>query len=138
MPFDNLLVERESRIAVLTVQRPTRLNALDASTLDELRQAALDLQHDNSIRCVIVTGAGEKAFVAGADINEIAGDTPKPRGCARSAASTCSISSSISASRSSPPSMDSHLAADASSPWRVLFGSRPTRRASGSPRSTSA
>ena len=57
MPFDNLLVQRESRIAVLTVQRPTRLNALDASTLDELRQAALDLQHDNSIRCVIVTGA---------------------------------------------------------------------------------
>ena len=77
MPFDNLLVQRESAIAVLTVQRPTRLNALDASTLDELRQAALDLQHDNSIRCVIVTGAGEKAFVAGADINEIAADTPE-------------------------------------------------------------
>src|SRR5436190_2375419 len=77
MPFDNLLVERESRIAVLTVQRPARLNALNASTLDELRQAALDLQHDNSIRCVIITGAGEKAFVAGADINEIARDTPE-------------------------------------------------------------
>jgi len=77
MPFDNLLVQRESRIAVLTVQRPTRLNALDASTLEELRQAALDLQHDNSIRCVIVTGAGEKAFVAGADVNEIAGDLPE-------------------------------------------------------------
>jgi len=75
MPFDNLLVQRETRIAVLTVQRPTRLNALDASTLDELRQAALDLQQDDSIRCVIVTGAGEKAFVAGADLNEIAGDT---------------------------------------------------------------
>ena len=41
MPFDNLLVQRESRIAVLTVLRPTRLNALDASTLGELRQAAL-------------------------------------------------------------------------------------------------
>ena len=64
MPFDNLLVQRESRIAVLTVQRPTRLNALDASTLDELRQAVLDLQHDDSIRCVIVTGAGEKALRA--------------------------------------------------------------------------
>ena len=85
MPFDNLLVEREPAIAVLTVQRPTRLNALDASTLDELRQAALDLQHDDSIRCVIVTGAGEKAFVAGADINEIARrHARRPRGLARS------------------------------------------------------
>src|SRR6187551_3444793 len=75
MPFDNLLVQRETRIAVLTVQRPARLNALDASTLDELRQAVLDFQQDDSIRCVIVTGAGEKAFVAGADLHEIAGDT---------------------------------------------------------------
>ena len=76
MSFDNLLVHRESGVAVLTVQRPQRLNALDASTLDEIRQAVLDFQHDESIRCVIVTGAGDKAFVAGADINEIARDTP--------------------------------------------------------------
>jgi enoyl-CoA hydratase len=76
MPFDNLLVERESGVAVLTVHRPQRLNALDASTLDELRQALLDFQQDESIRCVIVTGAGDKAFVAGADITEIARDTP--------------------------------------------------------------
>src|SRR4029453_6578491 len=75
MPFDNLLVQRESRIAVLTVQRPTRLNALDASTLDALRQAALDSHHGASVPCVVVTGAGEKAFVAGADLNEIAGDS---------------------------------------------------------------
>ena len=77
MPFDNLLVQCESAVAVLTVQRPQRLNALDASTLDELRQAVLDLQQDQSIRCVIVTGAGDKAFVAGADINEIASDMPE-------------------------------------------------------------
>jgi enoyl-CoA hydratase len=77
MPFDNLLVQRESGVAVLTVQRPQRLNALDAKTLDEIRQAVLDFQHDESIRCVIVTGGGEKAFVAGADINEIASDTPE-------------------------------------------------------------
>ena len=76
MSFDNLLVERESGVAVLTVQRPQRLNALDARTLDELQQAALDLQQDDSIHCVILTGAGDKAFVAGADINEIARDTP--------------------------------------------------------------
>jgi enoyl-CoA hydratase len=44
MSFDNLLVQRESGVAVLTVQRPQRLNALDARTLDEIRQAALDVQ----------------------------------------------------------------------------------------------
>ena len=77
MSFDNLLVQRESAVAVLTVQRPRRLNALDAATLDELRQAFLDFQQDDSIRCVIVTGAGDKAFVAGADINEFARDTPE-------------------------------------------------------------
>lgn len=77
MSFDNLLVERESGFAVLTVQRPQRLNALDASTLDELEQAFLDFQRDQSVRSVVVTGAGEKAFVAGADINELACDTPE-------------------------------------------------------------
>ena len=77
MPFDNLLVERESGVAVLTVQRPQRLNALDASTLDEIRQAALDFQQDESARCVVITGGGDKAFVAGADINEIARESPE-------------------------------------------------------------
>ena len=76
MSFDNLLVEREPRIAVLTIQRPQRLNALDSRTLDELREAFLSLQHDDQIHSVILTGAGEKAFVAGADINELAQDTP--------------------------------------------------------------
>jgi enoyl-CoA hydratase len=76
MSFDNLLVERESGVAVLTIHRPQRLNALDASTLDEIRRAILDFQQDDSIRSVIVTGSGSKAFAAGADINEIALDTP--------------------------------------------------------------
>jgi enoyl-CoA hydratase/carnithine racemase len=77
MSFDNLLVEREARTAILTIQRPQRLNALDAWTLDELRDAFLSFQHDADIRCLILTGAGEKAFVAGADINELAQDTPQ-------------------------------------------------------------
>src|SRR5438552_566955 len=77
MSFDNLLVERDGRTGLLTIQRPPRLNALDARTLDELRQAFLAFQQDDEIRCVILTGAGEKAFVAGADIHEIAGDNPE-------------------------------------------------------------
>jgi enoyl-CoA hydratase len=77
MPFDNLLVQREAGVAVLTVQRPQRLNALDARTLDELRQAVLDFHQDDAIHCVIVTGAGDKAFVAGADITELARETPE-------------------------------------------------------------
>jgi enoyl-CoA hydratase len=77
MSFDNLLVERDGHTALVTIQRPQRLNALDARTLGELRQAFLTLQQDDHVRCVILTGAGEKAFVAGADVNELAEDTPE-------------------------------------------------------------
>jgi enoyl-CoA hydratase len=76
MSFDNLLVECDAGVAVLTIQRPQRLNAIDATTIEEIRHAALDFQKDEAVRCVIVTGAGDKAFVAGADINELARDTP--------------------------------------------------------------
>jgi enoyl-CoA hydratase len=72
MPFDNLIVEQDNRVAVITINRPKVLNALDTATLDELRRALLDLKHDETVRVVIITGAGEKAFVAGADINELA------------------------------------------------------------------
>jgi len=76
MAFDNLLLERDGAIALLTINRPKVLNALNTPTLDELRRAILDLKHDDSARAVIVTGAGEKSFVAGADINELAVQTP--------------------------------------------------------------
>jgi enoyl-CoA hydratase/carnithine racemase len=58
MSFDNLLVEREGRQTILTIQRPARLNALDARTLDELRQAFPPLQYDDQVRYVVLTGAG--------------------------------------------------------------------------------
>ena len=76
MAFDNLLLERDGAIALLTINRPKVLNALNSQTIDELRRAILDLKHDDSARAVIVTGAGEKSFVAGADINELAVQTP--------------------------------------------------------------
>src|SRR3989442_1023432 len=76
MVFDNLLLEREGAVAIVTINRPKVLNALNARTLDELRRVVLDLEHDDGFRVVIVTGAGEKSFVAGADINELAVQTP--------------------------------------------------------------
>jgi enoyl-CoA hydratase len=76
MAFDNLLVERDGAVATVTINRPTVLNALNGQTLDELRRAMLDLKRDAAIRVVILTGAGEKSFVAGADINELAAQTP--------------------------------------------------------------
>jgi len=76
MSFDNLLLERDGAVAVLTINRPQVLNALNTPTVDALRRAVLELKHDPAIRAVILTGAGEKAFVAGADINELAVQRP--------------------------------------------------------------
>jgi len=76
MAFDNLLLEREGAVALVTINRPKVLNALNAQTLDELRRAMLELGHDEAVRAVVLTGAGEKSFVAGADINELAVQTP--------------------------------------------------------------
>src|SRR5262245_26569298 len=72
MSFENVLVERDGAVALVTVNRPKVLNAINGQTLDELRRAVLDLKRDEAVRAVIVTGAGEKSFVAGADINELA------------------------------------------------------------------
>jgi enoyl-CoA hydratase len=76
MSFENLLIERDGGVAVVTVNRPKVLNALNTQTLDELRRAILELKHDDAVRAVVLTGAGEKSFIAGADINELATQTP--------------------------------------------------------------
>jgi enoyl-CoA hydratase len=72
MPYEHLLVETDGAIATVTVNRPKVLNALSAATLAELGQAMRGLQGDEAVRVVILTGSGEKAFVAGADISELA------------------------------------------------------------------
>jgi enoyl-CoA hydratase len=76
MPFDNLLLERDGAVAVVTINRPKVLNALNSATVDDLRRAMLELKTDEAVRAIVLTGAGEKSFVAGADINELAVQTP--------------------------------------------------------------
>ncbi len=76
MPFEHLRIEREAAVATITIDRQRVLNALSTAVIDELRHAVLDVKHDAGVRVVIVTGAGEKAFVAGADITELAQLTP--------------------------------------------------------------
>jgi enoyl-CoA hydratase len=66
--MSNLLVERDGWIAVITVNRPQKLNALDAQTIDELEVAFRAQSADDQVGAVVLTGAGEKAFIAGADI----------------------------------------------------------------------
>src|SRR5205823_9003590 len=72
MNFENILFERKNAIAYVTVNRPKLLNALNMATMEELRAAFHDIKNDASVRVVILTGAGEKAFIAGADIGELA------------------------------------------------------------------
>ena len=72
MSFDNLLLERDGAVAVLSINRPRVLNALNTQTINELREAVLELQGDATVRAVVLTGAGGRAFVAGADIAELA------------------------------------------------------------------
>ena len=76
MAFENLLLERDGAVATITINRPKVLNALNSQTIDELRRAILELKADAGVRAVVLTGAGEKSFVAGADINELAVQTP--------------------------------------------------------------
>ena len=72
MTFSNILFEKKNAIAYVTVNRPKVLNALNMATMEELRAAFHDIKNDAGVRVVILTGAGEKAFIAGADIGELA------------------------------------------------------------------
>ncbi|AEP12764.1 enoyl-CoA hydratase/isomerase family protein [Chloracidobacterium thermophilum] len=73
--YENLLIEKHERIAVLTVNRPNKLNALNIATRNEILAALDALQSDAEVRVLVITGAGDKAFIAGADIGEFAGQT---------------------------------------------------------------
>lgn len=72
MNFENILVEQTNALATITINRPKKLNALNKATIEELHNAFKALEEDATIKVIIITGSGEKAFVAGADISEFA------------------------------------------------------------------
>lgn len=76
MSLENVRTENKDGVLIITIDRPKVLNALNAQTVQEIGAAFEAARDDESVRCVILTGAGEKAFVAGADINELAQMTP--------------------------------------------------------------
>ncbi len=76
LKLENVLYEKKGSIAYVTINRPKVLNALNAKTISELRSAFEDARDDSEVRGVVFTGAGDKAFAAGADISEMASDTP--------------------------------------------------------------
>jgi enoyl-CoA hydratase/carnithine racemase len=76
MTYENILLEKKNAIAYVTVNRPKVLNALNSTTIEELRSAFHGIKSDAGTRVVILTGSGEKAFVAGADISELAQQEP--------------------------------------------------------------
>ncbi|WP_054696269.1 short-chain-enoyl-CoA hydratase [Syntrophomonas palmitatica] len=75
MSYKYLILEKEDGIGILFINRPQALNALNTEVLKELGQAAADIAGDDEIKVLIITGAGDKAFVAGADIKEMSGFT---------------------------------------------------------------
>ncbi|MBT3350197.1 MAG: hypothetical protein HOC91_06825 [Nitrospinaceae bacterium] len=76
MSYNNILLDISERVATLTFNRPKVLNALDEATMDELSDAIRSVRDNPAAKVLILTGAGDKAFVAGADINMLARQTP--------------------------------------------------------------
>ena len=75
MDFQNITYQQQGKTVFLTIQRESQLNALNAETISELLQAVKQAETDENVRGIILTGAGQKAFVAGADIKEFVGKT---------------------------------------------------------------
>lgn len=71
MELKNIILEKEGNLAIVTINRPKALNALNSETLKDLDLVLENLESDKNIYCVVLTGSGEKAFVAGADISEM-------------------------------------------------------------------
>jgi len=76
MGYEHLLTERDGAVLIVTINRPPVLNALNAATLAELQRVLDDAGRDDGVRVLVITGSGERSFVAGADINELATQSP--------------------------------------------------------------
>src|SRR5205814_9162447 len=74
--YQNILVDRDENVGIVTLNRPNALNALNFQLVGEVAEALIEFERDESIRCIVITGAGEKAFAAGADIKEMAEKEP--------------------------------------------------------------
>ena len=125
---------RDDGVAVVTIDRPDALNALNGETLTELRDRLRELATDTDARVVVLTGAGDKAFAAGADIKEMTRHErargARAGGCSATSAAACS---SRCRSRRSPRSTGSRSAAAASSRSRATSATRPRTRKFGQP-----
>lgn len=75
MNYENILISIEEKVATITINRPTKLNALNKATISDLSNAVDSLSKNDDVRVIVLTGSGEKAFVAGADISEFANYT---------------------------------------------------------------
>jgi enoyl-CoA hydratase len=80
MSFQNILIEDKDRIQYIIINRESKLNALNQATLAELHTALTQAFRNNNVGGIIITGAGTKAFVAGADIGEFEGKIPRAAG----------------------------------------------------------
>ena len=74
--YQSILVDRDESVGIVTLNRPKELNAINFQLVSELANALEELDHDEEIRCMVITGAGEKAFAAGADIKEMSDKSP--------------------------------------------------------------
>ena len=74
--YQNILVDRDENVGIVTLNRPNALNALNFQLVGEVAEALMEFERDESIRCIVITGAGEKAFAAGADIKEMSDKSP--------------------------------------------------------------
>jgi 1,4-dihydroxy-2-naphthoyl-CoA synthase len=121
--LETVLYEKRGGFAYITMNRPKVLNALNRQSLVDLRAALQDAKDDPEVRGAIITGAGEKAFIAGADINEVATDTPvEAEQKTRAGQSVMDLIESW-ANPSSQPSTVSLSVGAARPRWRAQFAS---------------
>ena len=74
--YQSILVDRDERVGIVTLNRPKELNAINFQLVSELANALEEFDRDDEIRCIVLTGAGERTFAAGADIKEMSDKSP--------------------------------------------------------------